>query len=67
MITLSGRVREELLDPPELGSMTAAAYSTFCGWRLGPLGFSRLSEFIGGRAMSEGAQGGPHHGLVRSG
>jgi hypothetical protein len=49
--------RKELLDPPELGSTMAAAYSTFRGWRLGPLGFSRWSEFIGGRAMLEGGRG----------
>jgi hypothetical protein len=37
--------------------MTAVAYSTFRGWRLSPLGFSRWSEFISGRAMSEGGRG----------
>jgi hypothetical protein len=37
--------------------MTAVAYSTFHGWRLRSLGFSRLSEFIGGRARSVGARG----------
>jgi hypothetical protein len=28
--------REELLDPPDLGSTMAVAYSTFHGWRLRP-------------------------------
>jgi hypothetical protein len=49
--------REELLDPPDLGSMTTAACSMFHGKVIGPLGFSRRREFIGGRAMLEGGLG----------
>jgi hypothetical protein len=45
------------MDPPDLGSTTAAACSIFHGKVFGPLGFSRRREFIGGRAMSEGAEG----------
>jgi hypothetical protein len=37
--------------------MTAVDYSTFRGWMFGPLGFSRISEFIGGRAKSVGTRG----------
>jgi hypothetical protein len=32
-------------------------YRTFHGWRLGPLGFSRGCEFIGGKARLVDAQG----------
>jgi hypothetical protein len=39
--------REELLDPPDLASMTAAACSLFRGKVVCPLGFSRRGEFIG--------------------
>jgi hypothetical protein len=59
--------REELLDPPDLRSMMAAAYSTFRGWRLGPLGFSQWSEFIGGKGDVRGRPRGPHQGLARPG
>jgi hypothetical protein len=36
--------REELLDPPDLVSMTAAACSMFFGKEFGPLGFTRRGE-----------------------
>jgi hypothetical protein len=35
----------------------AAAYSMFHGKAIGPLGFSRRREFIGGRAMLGGGLG----------
>jgi hypothetical protein len=44
--------REELLDPPDLASMMAAAYSRFRGKLIGCFRFSRRGEFIGGRAAS---------------
>jgi hypothetical protein len=46
--------REELLDPPDLASMMAAACSRFRGKLIGGLGFSRRGEYIGGRAASGG-------------
>jgi hypothetical protein len=36
-----------------------AAYSMFRGNLIGALGFSRLGEYIGGRAASRGGPGGP--------
>jgi hypothetical protein len=48
---------EELLDPPDLASTTAAACSMFSGKLIGPLGFSPRGEYIGGRAMSGGGPG----------
>jgi hypothetical protein len=36
VIPLSGRVLEELLDPPDLTSTMAAAYSRFHGKVIGP-------------------------------
>jgi hypothetical protein len=48
---------EELLDPPNLGSTTAAAYSMFRGWMFPGLGFLLWREIIGGRVMSEGGRG----------
>jgi hypothetical protein len=53
-----GAGREELLDPPDLASMKAAACSRFHGKLIGPLGFSRRGEYIGGRAASGGGPGG---------
>jgi hypothetical protein len=50
------------MDPPDLGSMTAAACSMFCQKVFSSLGFSRRREFIGERAMSEGGPGA--HNLV---
>jgi hypothetical protein len=49
--------REELLDPPDLGTMTVAACSMFRGKVFVSLGFSHRREFIGGRAMSGGGPG----------
>jgi hypothetical protein len=57
MIPLSGRVPGELLDPLDLGTMTAAACSMFCGKVFVPLGFSHQREFISGRAMLGGGLG----------
>jgi hypothetical protein len=51
--------REELLDPPDLASTTAVAYSMFHGKLIGALGFSCLREYIDGRAASGGGPGGP--------
>jgi hypothetical protein len=50
--------REELLDPPDLGTMIEAACSMFSGKVFVSLGFSRRREFIHGRAMSGGGPGG---------
>jgi hypothetical protein len=49
--------REELLDPPDLASTTAAACSMFSGKLIGSLGFSCRGEYIDGRAMSGGGPG----------
>jgi hypothetical protein len=49
--------REELLDPPDLASTMVAACSMFSGKLFGPLGFSHLGEYIGGRAMLGGGPG----------
>jgi hypothetical protein len=49
--------REELLDPPDLGTTTVAACSMFCGKVFVSLGFFHQREFIGGRAMSGGGPG----------
>jgi hypothetical protein len=49
--------REELLDPPDLGSTTAVACSMFHRKVFSLLGFLRRREFIGGRAMWEGGLG----------
>jgi hypothetical protein len=68
--------REELLDPPDLGTtMVVAACSMFRGKVIVPLGFSWQREFIGERAMSGSgpgptplggvARGGPRHPMVR--
>jgi hypothetical protein len=40
MIPLSGRVPEELLEPPNLASMMTVAWSMFSGKLIGSLGFS---------------------------
>jgi hypothetical protein len=50
--------REELLDPPDLDSMTAVACSIFLGKAIRPLGFSRRGVFIGEGASSRGGTGG---------
>jgi hypothetical protein len=50
--------REELLDPLDLTSTTAAACSMFRGKLIGSLGFSHRGEYIGGRAASGGGPGG---------
>jgi hypothetical protein len=51
--------QEELLDPPDLASTTAAACTMFRGKLIGYLGFPRRGEYIGGRAVSGGGPGGP--------
>jgi hypothetical protein len=51
--------REELLDPPDLASTTAAAYSMFLGKLIGHLGFSRRGEYIGRRAALGARPGDP--------
>jgi hypothetical protein len=45
------------MDPPDLGTMIAAAWGMFCGKVFVSLRFSRRREFIGGRAMSGGGPG----------
>jgi hypothetical protein len=49
--------QEDLLDPPDLVSMTAAACSMFRGKAICPLGFSRRGDFIGEGAASGGGPG----------
>jgi hypothetical protein len=51
--------RKELLDPPNLASMVAAAYSRFRGKLIGYFRFSHRGEYIGGRAAS-GSRPGAH-------
>jgi hypothetical protein len=51
--------QEELLDPPDLASTMAPAYSMFHGKLIGCLGFSRRGEYIGERVASGGGTGGP--------
>jgi hypothetical protein len=46
--------REELLDPLDLATATAAACSMFHGKAIRPLGFLRRVELIGERAALEG-------------
>jgi hypothetical protein len=58
--------REELLDPPDLGSMMAAAYSTFRGWWLS-LGFFSMKWIYRQRGDVRGRTRGPHQGLARLG
>jgi hypothetical protein len=53
-----GRVPEQGLMSPELRLRWWQCCRTFRGWTLIDLGFSRRRDFIGGRAMSEGGQGG---------
>jgi hypothetical protein len=57
VISLSGRVREELLNPPNLASMTTAACSMFRGKLIGLFRFSHRGEYIGGRAASGSGPG----------
>jgi hypothetical protein len=51
--------REELLDPPDLALMMAAACSMFRGKLVGSFMFSCRGEYIGGRATSGDGPGGP--------
>jgi hypothetical protein len=57
MIPLSGRVPRRASGPSQTRVDDGGGYSTFHGWRLRTLGFSRWSEFIGGRVRSVGARG----------
>jgi hypothetical protein len=57
MISLSDRVPGRASEPSQTRVDDGGGYGTFCGWRLGPLGFSRGCEFIGGKARSVGARG----------
>jgi hypothetical protein len=52
-----GRVPEQRLLSPEIGLRWRRRCGTFCGWMPIFLGFSRRGEYIGRRAMSEGARG----------
>jgi hypothetical protein len=58
VIPLSGKVPEELLDPPDLVLTTTATCSMFRGKAICPLGFSHRGEYIGGRAASGGGPAG---------
>jgi hypothetical protein len=51
--------QEELLDPPNLTSMTAVIYSMFLGKLIRAFRFSHRGEYIGGRAESGGGPSGP--------
>jgi hypothetical protein len=67
VIPLSAGCREELLDPLDPASMTAAACSRFHRKFIGCLGFSRRGEYIGGRSVSGSGPGGcPPGGAVRA-
>jgi hypothetical protein len=57
MIPLSGRVLGRASEPSRTRVDDDGGYGTFRGWRLGPLGFSRGCEYIGGRTRSVGARG----------
>ena len=59
MISISGRVPGSASKPSQTRVDDGGSYETFCGWRLGYLGFSRGRQFIGERAMSVDACG-PH-------
>jgi hypothetical protein len=52
-----GRVPEQRLLSPKIGLRWRRHCRTFHGSMLDYLGFSRRRDFIGGRAMSEGALG----------
>ena len=76
MIPLSGSVPGRASEPSQTRVDDGGGYGTFHGWRLGYLGFSRGKQYIGGRAMSVGAQGahttwprgqgGPPYGVAAS-
>jgi hypothetical protein len=57
IIPLSSRVPGRASEPSRTRVDDGGGYRTFRGWRLGPLGFSRGCEFIGGRARSVDARG----------
>jgi hypothetical protein len=52
-----GRVPEQRLLSLEIGLRWRRHCRTFRGWTLIDLGFSRRTDFIGGRAMLEGGPG----------
>jgi hypothetical protein len=56
MIPLSDRVLGRASEPSQTRVDGDSDYRTFRVWRLGPLGFSRRCEFIGGRARSVDAR-----------
>jgi hypothetical protein len=57
MILLSDKVLGRASEPSRTRVDGDGDYETFRGLRLGPLGFSRGCEFIGGRARLVDAQG----------
>ena len=57
MIPLSGRVPRRDSEPFQTRVDDGGGYGTFHGWRLGSLGYSRGTEYIGGRVMSVGTRG----------
>jgi hypothetical protein len=57
IIPLSGREPGRASEPSRTRVDDGSGYGTFCGWRLGCLGFSRGCEYIGRRARPVGTQG----------
>jgi hypothetical protein len=64
MTPLSGRVPGRASESSQIRVDDGGGYITFCGWRLGPLGFSRGCEFIGERGEVRGRLRGPHNGAA---
>jgi hypothetical protein len=65
MIPLSSKVPGRASKPSQTRVDDGGGYVSFCGWRLGSLGFSRGCEYIGGSAWSMGAW--EAHTMGRSG
>jgi hypothetical protein len=59
--------REELLDPSDLGSTTAAAYSMFRGWMFRGLRVFPAEGIYRRKGDVRGSLGGPHHRVARPG
>jgi hypothetical protein len=74
IIPLSDRVPRRASEPSRARVDDGGSYGTFCGWRLGYLGFSQDWVYIGGKAKGVGPrgahtiwrhdQGGPRRHLV---
>jgi hypothetical protein len=61
----TGKVLEQRLLSPEIGLRRRQCCGTLLGETPIDLGFSHQRLLIGGRAMSEVDQGGPHHTVAR--